>query len=177
VNINIDIIEDALDKANKILSEVYPKYNKPTLCKIKIGKSRTNWASIKRLGSTFELTVSDVFNLIPECKEPISKLEGTMIHELIHTIPNCMNHGNKFKAVAALVNCRYREYNITRCTPFRDYGIESIDIVRKSSKLYKVTCDHCHRVWDYHRRPKWINHANLAECPYCLRKGFTIKEV
>ena len=56
---------------------------------------------------------------------------STMIHEVIHTLPGCMNHGNKFKRAADLVNVRYGEMlNVkvsTRCDilDFADDGLTS----------------------------------------------------
>ena len=179
MTINHEIINKAINTANKVLSDAYSNYKVPNLKTIKIGKSRTYWAYIKRVPGGFELTVSDIFNHIPDDVKAIVELEGTMIHELIHTVPNCMNHGKNFKAIAKLVNDRYDKYNIQRCTDFADSGIaeEFIEGGRKSSKLYDVICNTCGHKWEYHKRPNWADRADKAGCPYCKHKGFTVTEV
>lgn len=54
---------------------------------------------------------------------------STMIHEVIHVLPGCMNHGNQFKRAAELVNIRYgKMLNVkvsTRCDilDFADDGL------------------------------------------------------
>lgn len=54
---------------------------------------------------------------------------STMIHEVIHVLPGCMNHGNQFKRAADLVNIRYgKMLNVkvsTRCDilDFADDGL------------------------------------------------------
>ena len=56
---------------------------------------------------------------------------STMIHEVIHVLPGCMNHGNQFKRAADLVNIRYgKMLNVkvsTRCDilDFADDGLTS----------------------------------------------------
>lgn len=58
---------------------------------------------------------------------------STMIHEVIHVLPGCMNHGNQFKRAADLVNIRYgKMLNVkvsTRCDilDFSDDGLTAAE--------------------------------------------------
>ena len=43
-------------------------------------------------------------------------VKNVLMHELIHTLPNCFNHGTEFKRVMRLVNSKLPQYNVdTRC--------------------------------------------------------------
>ena len=66
--------------------------------------------------------------------------ETTMLHELIHTCPGCMNHGAEWKRIANRVNRAYG-YNIKRITSEEEKGVESIDVKRIAK--HKFVCEKC----------------------------------
>lgn len=161
-------IRETVSKANQILKSVFPCYDIPNIKKISIGKSRTSWATIKRnlRDNHFELRVSDVFNLLNEEHNPQLQLEDTIIHEMIHTIPGCFNHQTKFKAVAALVNSKYKQYHISRCQAM------PIGIERESR--YEVTCKDCGRVWKFAKKVRILHNIDVCKCPYCKTRHLEI---
>ena len=93
---------------------------------------------------------------------------NTMIHELLHTCPNCMNHGKEWKKWANVVNMN-TDYNIKRTTSCEEKGIE------KEVKLtkYTVTCSLCNRKWYYNRAGSVIQHISICKCPYCNKKSLS----
>lgn len=79
----------------------------------------------------------------------------TLIHELIHTCPNCMNHGKEWQQWAELVNDCYACYNISRCSSASEKGIDVEYHRQRRQTEYKwsIECESCDRVWKYKRRP------------------------
>lgn len=89
---------------------------------------------------------------------------NTLLHELLHTCPNCMNHGENWKHWADIINRTYPKYNIQRTTSCEEKGIESTNSLAK----YIVTCDECGHHWYYMRNCGVIKRINKCKCPYCL---------
>lgn len=93
---------------------------------------------------------------------------NTMIHELLHTCPNCMNHGKEWKKWADVIN-RNTKYNIKRTTSCAEKGIESVSRFPK----YTVTCDICNAEWHYNRAGNVIQNLNRCKCPYCNKRSLS----
>lgn len=71
-------------------------------------------------------------------------IKNTIIHELIHCIPYCNDHGKEFKKYASYINEKLG-YNISRVgnkkEDYKKSNIEYID--EKESYNYKITCVNC----------------------------------
>lgn len=175
MKINLSTVKKALNTAYEILDSVVPDFKKPCFAEIKFGRSRTSWASVsKRKGSSkFILRVSNVFECIPDEAEALRRLEECMIHEVIHTLPNCFNHGYYFKKWASKVNFYYSRYTIQRCTSMDDYGIER----RKLEYKYKVTCLTCGKEFFYKKKRWWFDCSNTCTCPACRGSKFKIESI
>ena len=78
----------------------------------KRAKSRFGQCSYN--GFTKLYTIDINVDLLDE-RCPMLSLKETLYHEIIHTLPNCMNHGSEFKHYAYLVNTEYGT-NVTRCS-------------------------------------------------------------
>ncbi len=69
-------------------------------------------------------------------------IKDTIIHELLHTIEGCNNHGRKWQQYARLVN-RELGYNISTCANMKklcaDNNIDFDTFVNDSYK-YEITC-------------------------------------
>ncbi len=91
--------------------------------------------------------------------------KNTVMHEILHTVDGCLNHGAKWKAVADKVNKAYG-YNIKRCTSSSEKGLEPIKIKRNYSKNYVMVCKRCgaevikHRMSNFVRYPQFYRHVN-----------------
>lgn len=95
---------------------------------------------------------------------------NTMIHELLHTCPNCMNHGKEWKYWASVIN-KNTSYNIKRTTSCEEKGIERI----KKTPKYTVVCNRCDRKWNYNRAGSVIKNINRCKCPYCNIRSLEYK--
>lgn len=96
---------------------------------------------------------------------------NTMIHELLHTCPDCMNHGDKWKKWANIVN-ENTIYNIKRTTSSAEKGIE----MPVKTPKYTVTCTDCGREWFYNRAGAVIQSIRRCRCPYCRTTHLTYEQ-
>lgn len=120
-----------------------------------------------------EITIS---KWVMELNEDI--ICNTIIHELIHCLPGCNNHGENFKKIAKYISSR-TDYEIQRTGNAQEDHIKSNkDYEKPKRKIqeykYKVICQKCNQ--EFLR--KRIDKAKFKKyrCAYCLGK-FTIKEL
>ena len=70
-------------------------------------------------------------------------VKNTLIHELIHTMPNCFDHGYHFKRMADKVNSAYSRYHISRtngCEGFENSKALLDDKVSRAKYIFKCSC-------------------------------------
>ena len=96
---------------------------------------------------------------------------NTILHELLHTCENCMNHGSLWKRYAAIVNNVYN-YNIQRCDG--DKTSEDRTNLRKGIKVnHKLRCDKCGQVFMRTKSSALVLHPERF---HCRCGGHIIKE-
>lgn len=70
-------------------------------------------------------------------------IKNTIIHELIHCIPLCNNHGENFKKYAEYINKKLG-YKIKRLgNPEIDYAESNLTYERYETPKYKLQCKKC----------------------------------
>lgn len=86
----------------------------------------------------------------PEASE--KGLKETIIHEILHTCPNCMCHTGEWKRLADLVNDCYG-YNVKRCNSSEDKGMDAFykqheELAKKRQPTWKYTicCAKCGKI-------------------------------
>ena len=92
-------------------------------------------------------------------------LTETIIHELLHTIPGCMNHGKKWKSMAEKVNQAYG-LNIARCSSAEDKGVTKRDINKVEYK-YILQCDSCGNTYGRIRMSNAVKFPKAYRCGCC----------
>lgn len=95
-----------------------------------------------------------------------SALEETILHELIHTCPGCMNHGPNWQSVAAKVN-RIYGYHISRTTSSKDKGIPDYDHELEYRYKYALVCKKCGNETRYNRMSKTVRDYKNYRCGAC----------
>lgn len=161
--INNNTIEDALKNAYKILLEIIPNFQIPTISRIKLTNASSYWANIGRDINTpdsFAIHISKTFEKIPDISKAKIRFQSCMIHEIIHTIPGCNNHGKKFKKVCHLINSKYPEYQLQRTTSFEDFGIPKQTKIPK----YICHCSNCNKEYIYFKKPKYPIFKYTCKC-------------
>ena len=163
------LIEQYIEDAKVIISRCYSSFVPPIIVKITISRARSYWAQIKHVHDNYyELRVSNVFNEISDEHLFHKRLMSCMIHELIHTMPSCWNHGKVFKKMAALINRYYPEFDVQTGTVGEAFGIQDDALVIR----YIVKCANCGAESKYQRKPKIWQYINKKNSPYsCCRCG------
>ena len=71
-------------------------------------------------------------------------IKNTIMHEIIHCLPNCNNHGLQFKKYANYINEKLG-YNITRLgNKEEDFKNSNLEYTEKTEKFkYKIICTQC----------------------------------
>lgn len=100
-----------------------------------------------------------------------ASVHNTIMHEVIHSLPGCFNHGTKWKAVAHKVNENYIYEPITRTHDLREDTY-------KIKYAYNIKCNSCGSEWNYLRLTKTYRAAKAgrATCG-CGGRSFTCKQL
>lgn len=115
----------------------------------------------------FNKHIIEISQWLMELNEDIIK--NTIIHELIHCIPDCNNHGSEFKYYAKLVNEKLG-YNITRLgDKQKDYEKSNLIFKPEERKIkYKIICKKCGQIYYRQRIDKKITRKYV--CGRCKGK-------
>ena len=127
-----------------------------------------NTRAKKRFGRTSKYYNEYKIDIASELVDPkyIVGLKNTVMHELIHTVHGCMNHGAVWRAYANKVgNCL--DIQISRTSTRTSKGLPP------QTNKYNFVCQECGEVFYYHRKPKWYDRINTVNCS-C---GGNIKEI
>lgn len=103
-------------------------------------------------------------------------IKNTIIHELIHCIPDCNNHGKMFKEYARLINEKLG-YDIKRLGNKKEDYIKSNIIDKYDEKVkfnYKIECKNCGQT--YYRQRIARNFMKKYLCGIC-RGNFTVEKL
>ena len=124
-------------------------------------RAKSRWGQCRRVSKTeFTINISERI-LRDDVSDAATK--NTVIHELLHTIEGCQNHGPKWKRYANQVNRSYPKYNIQTTTSEAEKGIAPEPVVYK----YMVECLACKHKRGYTRRSKVTMHPELFRCGSC----------
>lgn len=84
------------------------------------------------------------------------QIKNTLLHELIHTIDGCFNHGDNFKKQAEIVNKLYG-YNIQRSSSCQEFK-------NQLNFKYEVCCTNCGAKNKYFKKTNIVKYPNLYRC-------------
>lgn len=114
----------------------------------------------RRLGNgNFEIEISKFI------LTDIKKLTDTIYHELLHTVENCFNHGNTWKAYANKVN-NYYNMNISRTSE----ATEEFRQEKISKAKYMIVCKGCGQIIYRQKKSKLITEMDRYKCGKCGAK-------
>lgn len=96
-------------------------------------------------------------------------IKNTIIHELIHCLPGCNNHGREFKKYASIVNNKLG-YNISRLgDKEKDFEKSNIEYKQNEKNYkYKICCIECNQL--YYRKRLAKNFLAKYRCGKCKGK-------
>lgn len=143
--IEIDILNKKI--YGEIFISISKRNNKRYGC-CKQEDPNKNYKTVTKLGrrkiiryEKFNKHHIEISKWVMELEDTIIK--NTIMHELIHCIPYCNNHGTKFKKYANLINTNY-SYDISRVGNKKvDLEKSNIEYNEKIHYNYKITCRSC----------------------------------
>ena len=95
-------------------------------------------------------------------------IKNTIIHELLHCLPYCNNHGKYFKKYANLIN-KELGYNISRVgNKKEDLEKSNLDYTKNENFKYKIECKKCGNI--FYRKRLHKNFIKKYRCSKCLGK-------
>lgn len=98
-------------------------------------------------------------------------IHNTIMHEVIHSAPQCMNHGPHWKAIANRVNAKYEYSPIQRTSKVTGYT---------PNYKYAIVCDKCGAKSLFTRNCQAVKMAKKncgLICTKCKGKSFTVEEL
>ena len=105
-------------------------------------RAKSRWGMChKNPDGSYTIEISDrlLANTVPD-----KSTKSTIIHEILHTVPDGANHTRCWKVWANRMNAHYN-YNIQRCTSSEEKGVEPV--VKTIKAKYTITCSHCGYKW------------------------------
>ena len=102
-------------------------------------------------------------------------IKNTIIHEIIHCMPYCNNHGEQFKKYAEYINSKLG-YNISRIgNKKEDYKNSNIEYREEKRFNYKIVCEKCNQTFYRQRLNKYFQLK--FRCGKCGGKFFVYKNI
>ena len=127
-------------------------------------RAKTRLGQCKKLpNGKYTISISNV--LLDESLCPDDKsLKDTIIHEILHSCKDCMNHGKKWKWYAGLMNRKYG-YSISRCASSAEKNI--MEQANPTMYKYKLICTKCGHVYLKQRMCAAVKNPSCYSCGYC----------
>ena len=153
------LTEIMLDVANRMENAgLHVDFNK-VKPQVEFCRKEKAYASCYRKNGMFTIKVSKYALNIDE-----TAMNAVICHELIHTLPNCFNHGATFKNCANIMNDTYGMCVLTKgCL---DKNGKQAKMERPTPK-YTITCNKCGNKGFHNRKCGVIAHPELYRCRYC----------
>lgn len=123
-------------------------------------RAHKRWGQCKMVPNGYEININ--IDLLDE-RNSENGLKNTIIHELLHSCDGCMNHGEKWKNMADLVNYHYG-YNIKRTSSEQEKGIVYSRDEENIYPDYVLKCTKCGAIWHRQRKVKFVVHPENFRC-------------
>jgi predicted SprT family Zn-dependent metalloprotease len=130
-------------------------------------RAKKRWGQCKKLpNGKFEININT--DLVEQSEDGTL---NTVIHELLHTIDGCLNHGEQWKRYANKIN-RIYGMNIKRTSNAEDKGVERT--VTKVDYKYILQCQGCNQIFRRSRQTQFVTNPQIYKCGGC---GGDIKRI
>lgn len=127
---------------------------------------RARWGdcTYNRITGEFRIRIS---TYLLEDDIPDRALLDTLLHEYLHTCPECQNHGAVWKRYAAKINARYG-YAIKRINSEKEKEVPEGRIQhRHMERKYQLQCCGCGKIIRYARRTGTYMSPGRYRCATC----------
>lgn len=123
-------------------------------------RAKTRFGMCKKTPGKYDYQIELNAELLKADKK---KAMNTMIHEILHTVEGCMNHGITWQRHANKMN-RLFGYDISRTSTYSELGLE-----RPKAK-YVIQCVDCNNEILRFKKSKVVTHINHYVCGKCNGK-------
>lgn len=113
----------------------------------------------------------EISSWVMELKESIIK--NTILHELIHCIPYCNNHGAEFKKYAKQINQKLGYQITTKGNKKEDYQASNLTYQEENEYKYKIICEKCGQ--EIYRKRFNESLIKRYRCAKCKRKNKIVR--
>lgn len=128
-------------------------------------RAKKRWGLCRYINGYYEIEISN--RLLADNIADIAT-KNTIVHEILHTVKGCMNHGDNWQKVANRINEFYNGYyTIQRTTAAADKGIEDIGQVRYDTPKWALRCIKCGKEYIYRRAGKAVKSPENYRCGCC----------
>ncbi len=122
-------------------------------------RAKRRWGQCKQIAKG-EYIISISHRLLEDAADE-QALKDTIVHELLHTVPGCMNHTGKWKQLAERVNRACAGYHIQRVTSETEKGLEHLEY------RYILQCTQCGAMAFRCRAGSFVKHPERYRCALC----------
>lgn len=145
-------------KAMSMLDSIGVPYSVVDSFKVN-NRAKSRWGSCAKQYGRYTIDING--ELLNE-RNSEDGLINTLIHELIHTCPNCMNHGTEWKKWATLVYVMLG-YDVKRCSSAEEKGVIEHTVTPVNYK-YFFHCANCGMVFKNERECKFVRNYTHYRC-------------
>ena len=127
----------------------------------KTKKYKSRYGQCEKKYGQYKITINEYLINTNNEKE----IKDTIIHEILHTLPDCMNHGKIWKQKAMIINNRYN-MDISRCGNFQIVEMQEA----KEEVQYMFKCKDCGQIIKRKRMSKFVREYEHYHCAICKGK-------
>lgn len=145
---NIEYLKKELEVCKQMAAESNIKIGKIKDIKINT-RAKKRWGLCSYFSDGFIIEISSML-----LQDDVSReaLMNTLMHEVLHTVDGCMNHGKKWKYYAGIINLKYG-LHIKSATSAAEKKIDD-----SYEYNYIIACPKCGYQWKYIRMSKCVKH-------------------
>ena len=135
-------------------------------------RAKSRWGQCKRVNGGYSININ--VDLLDERNDYVG-LENTLIHEILHTVDGCMNHGINWKRAADRIKTVYG-LEIKRVSSKEDKGVAyKREAIRNEPVKYVLKCLDCGHEYKYQRAAKAVKFPERFRCGHCQGRFELIK--
>lgn len=132
-------------------------------------RAKKTYGKCEAIPGGFAISLSKFFK-----DNPVEEVMQTLVHEVLHTIPGCMNHARSWKEAAAVVNSVYG-YDVSRLSSMEMANLTAADV--QVQRRYTIVCFDCATELYRERKSKLITHTHNYSCGRCGGRLFLKGEI